>query len=206
MPLRHKILEQARQSFNEAGVDTTTLRELARQLGISHGNLRYHFPGKEPLLKALFADCLAENDAVMERLMQGPMDMRALWQIGQAQATEFWKYRFLLQDLLAISRQYPDIGRGMKDMYAARTGQLGYILQKLREQGLVRPELLPGFDQILIRQYLLVVDFGLSFIQIEAPEASPRTWQKAYSELWLAPLMPHLTAEGLEALEVARQA
>lgn len=206
MPLREKILEKARQSFNESGVDTTTLRKLAKELEISHGNLRYHFPGKATLLKALFEACLAENDAAMAILLQGSLDMETLWKIGKTQAEEFWKYRFLLQDLLAISRQFPDIGEGMRQMYATRTQQLLHILGVLREQGLVLPEIQPGYDRLLAQQYLLVVDFGLSFLQIEAPDASVHSWRKAYSELWISPLLPHLTPKGQEALAAAQGA
>ncbi|WP_354693063.1 TetR/AcrR family transcriptional regulator, partial [Escherichia coli] len=40
--------------FNEQGEPNVSTLEIANELGISPGNLYYHFHGKEPLVMALF--------------------------------------------------------------------------------------------------------------------------------------------------------
>lgn len=51
--LRAVLLEQAEQMLRAGGVDNLSLRELARQAGVSHGAPRSHFIDRQALLDAL---------------------------------------------------------------------------------------------------------------------------------------------------------
>jgi len=51
--LRAALLEQAERTVRERGVQELSLRELARDAGVSHGAPRRHFPDRQALLDAL---------------------------------------------------------------------------------------------------------------------------------------------------------
>lgn len=51
--LRAVLLTAAEESIREHGVDALSLRQLARQAGVSHGAPRRHFPDRKALLDAL---------------------------------------------------------------------------------------------------------------------------------------------------------
>ena len=51
--LRSALLEQAERTIREQGVDALSLRDLARQVGVSHGAPRRHFADRQALLDAL---------------------------------------------------------------------------------------------------------------------------------------------------------
>ena len=51
--LRTALLEQAERTVRERGVQELSLRELAREVGVSHGAPRRHFPDRQALLDAL---------------------------------------------------------------------------------------------------------------------------------------------------------
>jgi AcrR family transcriptional regulator len=51
--LRTALLEQAERTVRERGVQALSLRELARDIGVSHGAPRRHFPDRQALLDAL---------------------------------------------------------------------------------------------------------------------------------------------------------
>jgi AcrR family transcriptional regulator len=51
--LRAALLDQAERKIEQAGVSGLSLRELARELGVSHGAPRPHFADKQALLDAL---------------------------------------------------------------------------------------------------------------------------------------------------------
>jgi AcrR family transcriptional regulator len=51
--LRAALLEAAERKLAASGVEGLSLRELARDLGVSHGAPRRHFPDKQSLLDAL---------------------------------------------------------------------------------------------------------------------------------------------------------
>lgn len=51
--LREELLAQAEVTVRERGVDALSLRELAREVGVSHGAPRRHFPDRQALLDAV---------------------------------------------------------------------------------------------------------------------------------------------------------
>ncbi len=51
--LRTALLAQAEHTVRERGVQDLSLRELAREVGVSHGAPRRHFPDRQALLDAL---------------------------------------------------------------------------------------------------------------------------------------------------------
>ncbi|MEA2220054.1 MAG: hypothetical protein QOJ35_2680 [Solirubrobacteraceae bacterium] len=51
--LRSALLERAARTVRERGVQALSLRELARDVGVSHGAPRRHFPDRGALLEAL---------------------------------------------------------------------------------------------------------------------------------------------------------
>jgi AcrR family transcriptional regulator len=51
--LRTALLEQAERTVRERGIQELSLRELARDVGVSHGAPRRHFPDRQALLDAL---------------------------------------------------------------------------------------------------------------------------------------------------------
>jgi AcrR family transcriptional regulator len=51
--LRSALLDAAERTVRERGVQELSLRELAREIGVSHGAPRRHFPDRQALLDAL---------------------------------------------------------------------------------------------------------------------------------------------------------
>ena len=62
---RDTLLRRARELFNERGVEVVGPRDLARDLGLSPGNVSYYFPRKHDLVLALMADLAARNEATV---------------------------------------------------------------------------------------------------------------------------------------------
>src|SRR5687767_14180146 len=62
---RARILERARERFNEQGLDAVGVRDLARDLGLSPGNLSYWFPRKEDLVGALFDELRTRHGGLL---------------------------------------------------------------------------------------------------------------------------------------------
>ena len=89
MKTRDRILECALQLFNEKGEPNVSTMEVANEMGISPGNLYYHFHGKEPLIHGLFERFQAELSPMLDppadvelapegprALLHGPGDCR----------------------------------------------------------------------------------------------------------------------------------
>lgn len=56
---RQAILDHARRVLLERGAEAFVLRDIADQLGITHGNLQYYFRTKQDLLVAIFDEEVA---------------------------------------------------------------------------------------------------------------------------------------------------
>ncbi len=65
--LREALLEAAARALETGGVGSLTLRELSRELGVSHTSPRRHFADKQALLDALAVRGFERLDAVMAR-------------------------------------------------------------------------------------------------------------------------------------------
>jgi AcrR family transcriptional regulator len=69
--LRAALLAQAELIVRERGVQELSLRELAREVGVSHGAPRRHFPDRQALLDALAEDGFARLGAELRGAMDG---------------------------------------------------------------------------------------------------------------------------------------
>ncbi len=69
--LRAALLEQARRTVEERGAAALSLRELAREIGVSHAAPRRHFPDRQALLDALGEDGFAALEADLRSAVDG---------------------------------------------------------------------------------------------------------------------------------------
>jgi AcrR family transcriptional regulator len=69
--LRSALLAQAERTVRERGTDALSLRELAREVGVSHGAPRRHFPSRQALLDALAEAGFGRLGAELRRAVDG---------------------------------------------------------------------------------------------------------------------------------------
>jgi AcrR family transcriptional regulator len=69
--LRTALLEQAERTLRERGAQELSLRELAREVGVSHGAPRRHFPDRQALLDALAEAGFARLGAELRSAFDG---------------------------------------------------------------------------------------------------------------------------------------
>lgn len=69
--LRSALLERAARTVDERGVQAISLRELAREAGVSHAAPRRHFPDRQTLLDALAEDGFERLRNALERAIEG---------------------------------------------------------------------------------------------------------------------------------------
>ena len=102
-----RILEAALELFNRFGEPNVSTTALSAELGISPGNLYYHYPAKEQLVNKLFG----RYEAALADLLRAADDVRDVedaWLFFHMLFELIWQYRFLyrdLPDLVSASRK-----------------------------------------------------------------------------------------------------
>jgi AcrR family transcriptional regulator len=100
--LRTALLEQAERTVRERGVQALSLRELARDVGVSHGAPRRHFPDRQALLDALAIAGFERLGAELREAMDGAgEDFRA-----RVQATATAYIRFATRDTALLELMF----------------------------------------------------------------------------------------------------
>lgn len=69
--LRQALIREARASLKEKGVDKLSLREVARNAGVSHAAAYHHFRDKTALIAAVAVAAFGELEAVVQAVPSG---------------------------------------------------------------------------------------------------------------------------------------
>ncbi len=117
-----------------------TLREVAAELKRSYGNITYHYPGREELIVALFAD-MNEELKVLQQPPEGLNLLRYFLQLPEMSYAITLKYLFFTVDYLELKRHYPEFYHQVNALNEARKVKWLALLQELQCQGFLNPDL-----------------------------------------------------------------
>jgi len=93
-----RILEVTLELFNRFGEPNVSTTLISAELGISPGNLYYHYPAKDELINSLFE----RYERALNELLQaadGVRNVEDAWFFLHSQFEIVWQYRFLYRDL-----------------------------------------------------------------------------------------------------------
>ena len=169
MKTRDRILECALLLFNEQGEPNVSTLEIANELGISPGNLYYHFHGKEPLVLGLFERFEEELTPLLDPPLEVRLDAEDYWLFLHLIVERMAQYRFLFQDLSNLTGRLPKLARGMRNLLNALKRTLATLLANLKAQGQVISDT-RALGQ-LVEQITLTLLFSLDYQRVLAKEA-----------------------------------
>lgn len=73
---KEMIMDAARDLFSEKGYQHVSMRQIAKELGYSHGALYYHFKNKAELFYALVENHFSMLNTVLDQIMKKEMEPR----------------------------------------------------------------------------------------------------------------------------------
>ncbi|GAA4297524.1 TetR/AcrR family transcriptional regulator [Aestuariibaculum suncheonense] len=194
MNTKQKIINQAIALYNEHGLRNITSRDIAKSLGMSHGNLEYHFPTKEDLLMGIYGEMRNEISKVyeIEDATKDPMIQfnELLLQLETFQT----KYLFFNLDVLEISRNFPNLNTLLKATLRVRREQMTDFYERFNAFGYLKKESLPGSYLRLQHSIRILITFWNSQQEIFpkfATEEEPKLTTYVWELVW-----PHLTKQG----------
>ncbi|VVP73662.1 hypothetical protein PS910_01276 [Pseudomonas fluorescens] len=192
---RDRILDCALQLFNQQGEPNVSTLEIANELGISPGNLYYHFHGKEPVVLGLFE----RFEETLLPLLDPPMDVRLdaedYWLFLHLIVERMAQYRFLFQDLSNLTGRLPKLARGVRNLINAVKRALAALLASLKAQGQVQSDT-QALGQ-LVEQITLTLLFSLDYQRVLARQGDVGV--VVYQVMML--VAPHLRQPSRQAAE-----
>lgn len=194
---RRKIQDTAIRLFNENGFKNVAVGQIASEIGISNGNLNYHFKKKDDLMGAIFERMDEEQGGILTRFKSRPNLGDLIEQTDIFYRFQL-KYRFFYLDTLEIVRVYPKIAEAYQK-YSLRSIQ--HIRDSLEygvERGAFQPELFPGAYEYLAHTIWMKGAFWLVNMEILQKDCKDiKVFINSFTSLW----QPYLTSKGLEELK-----
>ncbi len=194
MKTRDKIIQASIELFNEQGERNVTTNHIAAHLGISPGNLYYHFRNKEDIILSIYEEyarnLLLDTFPQVNPEMK-PLDTIILYMDAVFQA--LMKFRFFYANLPVLLAKNPLLHEKYVEVQHTISKRLSEMLQSLREADMMTFEDDELADIVSILR--LINTFWLSFYQTqnENTEINDSVFLEGVLKI-LVLLRPYITA------------
>lgn len=164
-----KIIQASIELFNEHGERNVTTNHIAAHLGISPGNLYYHFRNKEDIILSIYEEyarnLILDTFPLMSEDIE-PLDAIILYMDAVFQAMS--KFRFFYANLPVLLSKNPSLREKYVEVQELISKRVSDMMYSLRNAGMIEfdDEELPDLVSIL----RLVNTFWLSFYQTQNME------------------------------------
>lgn len=188
---RQQILDTAKRLFNERGYNGVSLKDIADEIGISKGNLTYHFSKKEVIMESLIFDTpntqpnfIASNLLELDKIF-----------LDRQEAVQNNAYYFLYHSQL--SDLSPRIAEAQTMVYRQVVHGFQQSFKTLQDKGLLRSEMFHHEYDRIIDQLHMASIYWTSFSSLQKTAGIPADYR---THAWS--IMYHLlTEKGKNELE-----
>jgi AcrR family transcriptional regulator len=173
-----RILEVTLELFNRFGEPNVSTTLISAELGISPGNLYYHYPAKDELINSLF-DRYEKALGELLGASEGVRNVEDAWFFLHSLFEIIWEYRFLYRDLNDLLSKNRMLETHFQDVLKNKTRAIRHLLAALSRHSAVTMdarEVEPTADSMVV-----VLTYWLSFEYVRDPRHAlePDNAQKA---------------------------
>ncbi|WP_136482263.1 TetR/AcrR family transcriptional regulator [Cognatitamlana onchidii] len=194
---KDRILIIALDLFNSQGMAKVTLRTIANKMGISQGNLNYHYKRREDIVEALYFQMVENINEAVNNSFQSQNYLEALFGVSKTIMFTFYKYQFFLLDFVLIMREHKTIKQHYIKLIKQRELEFLNAIDMLIDAGLLRQPLFINEYNNLFKRFQILSDFWMSSVIVEQGKIT-RASVNQYSEITYQSIFPYLTLKGQE--------
>lgn len=190
---KQKILNASICLFNQNGMANVRLQQIANEIGISPGNLAYHFKNKEAIVEAINEDLYEEAAEILStyRIFPNLMDF-------DNQLTKYFafiqEYPFYFLDLLEIERHYPDIQSKRRLQISKMISQICKRFHFNQSRGIIMVEPRPGVYKSVSNAIWVLITFWVPQNMVRGTNASVDVVE--FKEMVWNQVYPYFTKQG----------
>lgn len=187
-----KILKAALGLFNRHGLVNVRLQKIADEVGISVGNLAYHFYSKEAIVKAIDAELseLISPFIAEDRLFLSLMDF-------DNHLARFYhllrNYSFYFIDILELKRAYPKLYKRQDNYIQQITLQIENWFSANMERGLIQEPIRDKHYKIIAHTIWMIITFWMTQ---PIDRGLPEERERIFKEVVWSQILPYLTETG----------
>jgi AcrR family transcriptional regulator len=187
--VRRRILETGLRLFNEEGAAKTSTNRIAAELGISPGNLYYHFKSKGQIAEWLIRRFESRIEAITAS-SQSITALDDLWLTLHLAFEVIHEYRFVYRDANLLMRESQKIRHRVRSITARSLSAIQAMCHGLVEASVIRASL--EEVEMLAWQIVFTATCWTTFAELLSDDAasSQRSGHAAYQVLTL--MAPYL--------------
>jgi len=138
MSTKNKIIHASICLFNEQGERAITTNHIASHLGISPGNLYYHFKNKEDIIRHIFALYREHLSTHFKPINKDDDAFNHLTVYLDSLFELMWRYHFFYDNLGDILARDSQLKQSYIDFQSALLKQVRKVILALRDSGMIK--------------------------------------------------------------------
>jgi AcrR family transcriptional regulator len=199
---RDRILDTSLALFNQEGLAGVSTHRIAAELGMSPGNLHYHFRTKELIVTWLFrrfeerfAPCIDANASVTA--------LDDLWLSLHLTFEAIEAYRFVYRDIEVLLQEFPELEPRAQALTARNLLATKALCAGLASAGVIQAS--PEDVEMLALQIVFSTTCWFSFRRLTPQQKSPAYAPAALAAYYtLTLLSPYVVGESKDYLNYLR--
>jgi AcrR family transcriptional regulator len=197
---RERIFQLALEYFNRNGIEYVGIRELARELGLSPGNVSYYFPSKDDLVIEI-TKRLSEANTQLFQEIESDLTLTSFIELFNRASHNHYSYRCIFTSFVHIMKHYPAIGNGYLEIQRVRRATLAKDLQALSKFGYLKKDLSKTEINHLVLMISHLARFWVQEAEVLLAAQPIESSIGHYTGLIAGTLHPYATAKGRQQLE-----
>jgi AcrR family transcriptional regulator len=153
---KQRIINASIRLFNEKGLANVRLQQIADEIGISVGNLAYHYRNKEAIIEAINEDLDDEANEILSCYRMYPNLIDFDFQLSKY-FSFIRKYPFYFLDILEFEHHYPEIRSKRQVHISKMINQIRKRFDYNIKRGIIKEESRDGtYDSISTAIWTLI--------------------------------------------------
>lgn len=192
MNTEEKIKSKGIDLFNQFGFCNVTLRQISQELGISYGNVTYHFSNKSKLLDSIYEDMNIKLTQIQSMLQPDEQLLKYFLKLPDYNFDITLEYIFLYKDFLELKRKYSEFYEKVEIKNQIRRNQWLQLLSALQQNEYLKKELTSEDLNYIIE---LSISMRMFYFQnTDLKQIEKNTFKDKVNRL----LLPYLSDHGLQ--------
>jgi AcrR family transcriptional regulator len=190
---KNKIIKTSEALFFEYGIANVRLQQIADEVGISVGNLAYHFKNKEAIVVAVYDSLLEELSNILTTYLEYPN-----LEDFDKQFSDLYAFLmanpFYVNNIWEIERTYPEIKEEWSQLNAKILLQIKKRIEFNVSRGIIKKEQYLSEHDLFAQNIFLTINFWIPQQMLRNKKLIQNQFKRA---LWSI-IFPYLTPKGKE--------